>query len=201
MRQRINLLPPRPKIKRDYLQLNAVLVYVFFTALVCFLINGWLLKDVNHSEEQLQGLIVKAQQYQYELKRLEVLKSQRKPDSALINYRDELTQTVLSKQHLSGLLELIQPENQQKFSQGLLAFSNSVPDQVWLTSFKITSDALMLDIAGESADTSQIPVLLRQLAQQPFFNTMHFFELTTEKNINENHMFTAHGVIKGNAYD
>lgn len=201
MKQRINLLPPRPEIERDYLRFNYVIWAFVGALLLCSVISTWIWRDVNQTDEQLQGYAIRLQQQQQALNKLEVLQSQRKPDPALEDYRDQLQQTVLSKQRLSGLLETVQPEHQQGFSQGLLAFSNSTPDKVWLTAFKMTSGSLILDLAGESADTSQIPVFLRQLAQQSFFNKMHFAELKTEKKDDTAYLFNAHGVIAGKAHD
>lgn len=201
MKQRINLLPPRPKVERDYLRFNYLLWAFVGVLLVCSAASGWIWKGVNQAEQQLQDYTIKVQQQHEALGKLELLQRQRKPDPALEDYRDQLQQTVLSKQRLSGLLETVQPEHRQGFSEGLLAFSASMPDKVWLTAFKMTSGSLILDLSGESADTSQIPVFLRQLAQQDFFNKMHFAELKTEKKNGKDYMFNAHGVIAGKAHD
>ena len=201
MKQRINLLPPRPKVERDYLQFNYLFWALAGILLLCSAISGWFWRDVNHTDKKLQEYAVKVQVQQQTLSKLEVLQRQRKPDSALEDYRDRLQQTVLSKQRLSGLLETVQPEHRKGFSEGFLAFSASMPDKVWLTAFKMTSGSLILDLTGESADTSQIPVFLRQLAQQDFFNKMQFAELKTEKKNDKTYMFNAHGVIAGKTHD
>ncbi len=201
MKQRINLLPPRPKVERDLLQFNYILWAFAGVFLLCSVISVWIWRDVDQTEQQLQDYTINVQQQQEALGKLELLQRQRKPDPELENYRDQLQQTVLSKQRLSGLLETVQPEHRQGFSEGLLAFSASMPDKVWLTAFKMSSGSLILDLTGESADTSQIPVFLRQLAQQDFFNQMHFAELKTEKNNDESYRFNAHGVIAGKSHD
>lgn len=201
MKQRINLLPPRPKVERDYLRFNYVLGAFLGVVLLCSVISGWVWINVNQADEQSQGYAIQMQQQQQSLKKLEVLQSRREPFKALEDYRDKLQKTILFKQRLSGLLETVLPEHRQGFSEGLLAFSNSTPDKVWLTAFKMTTGSLILDLTGESADTSQIPVFLRQLAQQSFFNQMHFAELKTEKKNDQAYLFNAHGVNAGEAHD
>ena len=201
MKQRINLLPPRPKIERDYLLFGSVLWAFIGVLLGCSVLTAWLWYDVNHKEERLQALLTSGQQQQQQLNKLETLQVQRKPDPALEYYRDQLKQTVLSKQQLSGLLQTLQPKYQQGFSGGLLAFANSTPDKIWLTAFKMTSGSLILDLTGESVDTSQIPLFLGRLAQQEFFQNMHFAELKTEKKNDKAYIFNAHGVITGSTHD
>ncbi|BBB31518.1 PilN domain-containing protein [Neptunomonas japonica] len=201
MKQRINLLPPKPKVERDLLCFSSVLMGLAGVLMVCSVITGLLWYDTEQTEEKLNGLVQQEKSHQSKLQDLESLRSQRTPDPELMGYRDLLKQTVLSKKRLSNLLQTVQPEHRQGFSEGLLAFSNSTPDKVWLTAFKMTSGSLILDLTGESSDTSKIPLFLRSLAQQEFFKSMRFAELETERKNDQAYIFNAHGVITGSTYD
>ncbi|WP_293268985.1 PilN domain-containing protein [Neptunomonas sp.] len=201
MKQRINLLPLRPKVERDFLSLNSVMIGGGCLLLLCSFITGLLWFNTQQSEERLQVLLVKEKQLQGTIQSLATQQSQRKLDPELIAYHELLQQTVASKKSLSSLLETIQPESRKGFSEGLLAFSNSTPDKLWLTSFKMASGATVLDLSGESADTSQIPVFLRTLAQQEFFKNIKFAELETERNESDAYLFNAHGLVAGGEYE
>ena len=201
MKQRINLLPIRPKVERDFLSLNSVMIGGGCLLLLCSFITGLLWFNTQQSEERLQVLLVKEKQLQGTIQSLATQQSQRKLDPELIAYHELLQQTVASKKSLSSLLETIQPESRKGFSEGLLAFSNSTPDKLWLTSFKMASGATVLDLSGESADTSQIPVFLRTLAQQEFFKNIKFSELETERNESDAYLFNAHGLVAGGEYE
>ncbi|WP_028470092.1 PilN domain-containing protein [Neptunomonas japonica] len=201
MKQRINLLPPKPKVERDLLCFSSVLMGLAGVFMVCSVITGLLWYDTEQAEKKFNELAQQEASYQSKLKNLQSLQSQRKPDPELMAYRDLLQQTVLSKKSLSNLLKRVQPEHRQGFSAGLLAFSNSTPDKVWLTAFKMTSGSLILDLTGESSDTSKIPVFLRSLAQQDFFKSMRFAELETERKDDRAYIFNAHGVITGSTYE
>ena len=158
MKQRINLLPPKPKVERDLLCFSSVLMGLAGVFMVCSLITGLLWYNTQQTEDEFNELVLQETSHQSKLQSLQSLQSQRKPDPELMAYRDLLKQTVLSKNSLSNLLKTVQPEHRQGFSEGLLAFSNSTPDKVWLTAFKMTSGSLILDLTGESSDTSKIPV-------------------------------------------
>jgi len=201
MNQRINLLPPKPHVERDFLSFSSVLMGLAAVIMLCSLVTGWMWYKTEQSEKQLNELLVKETEHQRTLQNLQLLHSQRKPDPELVAYRDSLKQTVLSKTSLSRLLETVQPEYRQGFSEGLLAFSNSTPDKVWLTAFKMTSGSLVLDLSGESSETSQIPVFLRSLTQQSFFKNMRFAQLETERNEGQSYIFNAHGVTTGSEYE
>ena len=201
MNQSINLLPPKPHVERDFLSFSSVLMGLAAVLMLCSLVSGLMWYNTQQSEKQFNELLVQEADYQRTLQNLQILHGQRKPDSKLVAYRDSLKQTVLSKKSLSRLLETVQPEHQKGFSEGLLAFSNSTPDKVWLTAFKMTSGSLVLDLAGESSDTSQIPVFLRSLTQQNFFKNMRFAQLETERNGGLSYIFNAHGVITGSGYE
>lgn len=201
MKQRINLLPPRAKVKRDFLRFNYVLLGIIGVLFISAVLTGLAWYDAQGKDDRLQAMLVEAQQQELELQQLTIRQAQLKPDTELAAYRDQLKQTVLSKQRLSGLLETVQPEYHQGFSEGLLAFSNSTPDKVWLTAFKMTSGSLILDLSGGSTDASQIPLFLRKLAQQAFFKRIHFAELGTEKKDDKAYLFHAHGVIAGGSHD
>ncbi|MGY8873196.1 MAG: PilN domain-containing protein [Pseudomonadales bacterium] len=201
MKQRINLLPPKPKVERDLLCFSSVLMGLAGVFMVCSLITGLLWYNTQQTEDEFNELVLQETSHQSKLQSLQSLQSQRKPDPELMAYRDLLKQTVLSKNSLSNLLKTVQPEHRQGFSEGLLAFSNSTPDKVWLTAFKMTSGSLILDLTGESSDTSKIPVFLRSLAQQDFFKRMRFAELETERKDDQAYIFNAHGVITGSQYE
>lgn len=201
MKQSINLLPLKPQIERDLLCFNSVFMGLGVVLMVCSLVTGLLWYNTQQSEKQFNELVMQEKVHKSTLQNLQTLQSQRKPDPELVAYRDLLMQTVISKKSLSRLLETVQPEHRQGFSEGLLAFSNSTPDKVWLTAFKMTSGSLVLDLSGESSDTSQIPAFLRSLAQQDFFKSMRFAQLETERKGAQSYIFNAHGVITGSEYE
>ncbi|SIS87584.1 PilN domain-containing protein [Neptunomonas antarctica] len=201
MKQRINLLPPRPIVERDFLSFGYVISGVMSVLVLCSLISGGLWYDINDTNLRLNQLDDERQQQKQQLDKLGVMQRQRTPDVELMAYRDRVKQTVLSKQRLAGLLETVQPDRRQGFSEGLLAFSNSTPDKVWITGFKMTTGSLVLDVAGESADVSQIPLLLRQLTQQSVFQQISFAELVTERTEAQTYLFNAHGLIFGDDHD
>jgi Tfp pilus assembly protein PilN len=201
MKQRINLLPPRPVVERDFLGFGYVIAGITSVLILCSVVSGGLWYDIKDTSLRLNQLDAERQQQQQQLEKLEAMQRQRTPDVELMAYRDRIKQTVSSKQRLAGLLETVQPDRRQGFSEGLLAFSNSTPDKVWITGFKMTTGSLVLDVEGESADASQIPLLLRQLAQQSIFQQINFAELVTERKDAHTYLFNAHGLISGDYHD
>ncbi len=180
MKQRINLLPPRPKVQRDWLLAKNVGAGLVAVVVCCALMSGWLWYTLQNNNTALAGLSEKASEQQTHIEALETELAARKPDASLMNDRNALIQKIESKRYLTTLLALVQPGNQQGFSSAMRGFSQSVPEALWLTEFTLDATGGELQLSGSSAQADRVPVFLRQLVKQSAFHGVHFSELSTE---------------------
>ena len=180
MKQRINLLPPRPKVQRDWLLAKNVGAGLVVVILCCALIAGWLWYTVQNSNMALAELSESAREQQTHIEALETELAARKPDMALVNERNALIQKIESKRYLTTLLALVQPGNQQGFSSAMRGFSQSVPEALWLTKFTLDTTGGELQLSGSSVQADRVPAFLRNLVKQDAFHGVHFSELSTE---------------------
>lgn len=180
MKQRINLLPPRPKVQRDWLLAKNVGAGLVVVILCCALIAGWLWYTVQSSNMALAELSESAREQQTHIEALETELAARKPDMALVNERNALIQKIESKRYLTTLLALVQPGNQQGFSSAMQGFSYSVPEALWLTAFTLDTTRGEMQLSGSSVQADRVPVFLRNLVKQDAFHGVHFSELSTE---------------------
>lgn len=193
MNQRINLLPPKPKVQRDWLNFSSVLPAFLLLLVVCGAITGWLWYSTEQKQSSLESRQAKLQKEEAQVKELQTRLDERQPDNELQAELAQARRTLEVKRQLAELLRGVQPENREPFSEGLYSLSDHIPDKTWLTSFTIGRSLSSLEINGASSEAAKIPLYLRNLAGSGAFNAMRFGQLETERDDNDRFQFTVVG--------
>lgn len=198
MKQRINLLPPRPEVKHDYLSFAVVAPVVAGISLLVALYAAWLWYDNTSTQQTLTQLSAQESQLQLQVQQLEAQLGAQTPDPELVALREQLQQKHVQKQQFAVLLASLQTEQQQGFSVGMEALANQIPQQLWLTGFTVGEAHRALKLSGESVAADLVPVYLSALAASPAFRQMQFSFLETERQgAPVTHRFEALGVQGG----
>lgn len=198
MKQRINLLPPRPEVKQDYLSFAVVAPAVAAVTVLVAFYAAWLGYDNHATEQELTQLNAQQSQLQLQVQQLEAQLGAQKPDPELVALREQLHTQQVQKQQFAVLLAQLQTEQQQGFSTGMAALANQIPERLWLTGFTVGEGHQALKLSGVSLDADLVPRYLSALAASPAFRQMRFSYLETERqDAPLTHRFEASGVEGG----
>ncbi len=190
LKQQINLLPPVPKIKKDWLTFKPVAIGLACLLVLCTLITAGLMFHTRSLTQQMAALTAEYKSKQTQIKSLEDQLAARQTDPDLIYARDQAQQNTVSKQSLLSLLDKVQPGHREGFAEPLWSIAETVPQGVWLTEFAIQPNAL-LSVSGVSHSAASVPLFLRQTVQQKVFKQFHVTELLTEQGDEQGYPFKA----------
>jgi Tfp pilus assembly protein PilN len=190
LKQQINLLPPKPKVKKDWLQAKPVFIGLSIVIVVCMLATlGMFLRSSNLNQQFDEMSAARASQ-QDDIKQMEAKVSARQVDPDLILSRTQMQKSIASKQSLLTLLDKVQPGHREGFAQSLFVMANTIPEGVWLTEFELQAN-LQLKLVGASQQASAIPLFLRQVVQEKPFNFYRTTALVTEQGEGQGYPFEA----------
>lgn len=190
LKQQINLLPPKPKVKKDWLKAKPVFIGLSILSVVCALVTlGVYLRSASLNQ-QLEEMSATRAAQQSDIKQMEEQVSARQVDPDLVLSRTQIQKSIASKQSLLSLLDKVQPGHREGFAQSLFVMAKTIPDGVWLTEFELQAN-VQLKLMGASQQASAIPFFLRQVVQEKPFTLYRTTALVTQQGEEQGYPFEA----------
>jgi Zn-dependent metalloprotease len=194
MKQTINLLPLKPKIERNWLAFNNMLIAMLMITIVLVGSSGWLwlqTKQVQHlNTQQLQ----KNMNIQTQLATLTSQLESREIPYRLNNQRFELQQQVQAMQQMVNMTSQENLPRTTGFLETVNSIRISMPAAAQLDHFKLGAKQNLVSLKGSVAKVEDVPKLIEKLRSNELLHNQkisninvqhggdsHTFELLSER--------------------
>ncbi|MCJ8340625.1 MAG: hypothetical protein MJK10_19340 [Pseudomonadales bacterium] len=163
MKQRINLLPIKPKRVRNWLGLKNLLTLLSVLFISCSLagLGFWL--DARNLQSQAVSFEVQNLSLQNNLMQLKSQQATRQVPRELEHELKQMRQQVLAMQQMLTLEDTLNSASRGGFSQTMTQLQNSMPDRAELHSFKIGSHTNLVYVRGSAATPQDLPLIIKNL--------------------------------------
>lgn len=201
MKQRINLLPPRPKVVKQQFTFKQMLSFAAVILVASGAMAAWLHFEAATKNNELRVYADTERKQSETLNRLESLLAEQVPDPILVARRDRLTGMLTQQAQLADLLEQVEVAQRSGFSRDMRMLSEQVPNKLWFTAFSITDSGQALTLDGVAQNADLVPLLVKSLSTAEHFGALYFSRLETTRDDDGLYTFTIAGQRVGGERD
>ncbi|WP_136681545.1 PilN domain-containing protein [Neptunomonas sp. XY-337] len=201
MKQRVNLLPPRPKVVKQQFTFKQMLSFAAVILVASGAMAAWLHFETATKDNELRVYADTERKQSETLNRLESLLAEQVPDPVLVARRDRLTGMLTQQAKLADLLEQVEVAQRSGFSRDMRMLSEQVPNKLWFTEFSITGPGQALILEGVAQNADLVPLLVKSLSTAEHFGALYFSSLETTRDDDGLYTFTIAGQRVGGERD
>lgn len=201
MKQRINLLPPRPKVVKQQFTFKQMLSFAAVILVASGAMAAWLHFETATKDNELRVYADTERKQSETLNRLESLLAEQVPDPVLVARRDRLTGMLTQQAKLADLLKQVEVAQRSGFSRDMRMLSEQVPNKLWFTEFSITGPGQALTLEGVAQNADLVPLLVKSLSTAEHFGALYFSSLETARDDDGLYTFTIAGQRVGGERD
>ncbi len=184
MKQRINLLPLKPKPVRNWLSFKNLLTLlsVLFISSSLAGLGMWL--DAGNLQSQTAGFKVENLSLQNNLMQLKTQQAARQVPRELEQELNQLRQQVLAMQQMQAQTDDFSATKHSGFSQTLTKLHNSMPAKSQLHSFKIGPQNNVVYLRGSADRARDLPLIVKNLRAGQLLENLNIEKLRTQRSGN-----------------
>jgi hypothetical protein len=194
MKQTINLLPLKPKIKRNWLAFNNMLIALLSLTIILVGSAGWLWWQTKQAQHLNTQQLQKNMHIQTQLAALTSQLESREIPYKLNNQRFELQQQVQAMQQMANMTSQEKLPRTTGFLETVNSIRISMPAAAQLEHFKLGAKQNLVSLKGSVAKVEDVPKLIEMLRSNELLHNQkisninvqhsgdrHTFELLSER--------------------
>ncbi|EPJ46800.1 MAG: hypothetical protein OFPI_33300 [Osedax symbiont Rs2] len=181
MKQRINLLPLKPKQVRNWLSFKNLLTLLSVLFIGSSLAGFGMWLDTGNLQSQTTAFEVKNLSLQNNLMQLKSQQAARRVPRELEQQLSQMRQQVLAMQQMSEQIDDMDPTKRSGFSQTLAKLHDSIPAKAQLEAFKIGPQNHLVYLRGTARRAHDLPLIVKNLRAGQLLDNQNIEKLRTQR--------------------
>lgn len=167
MIQRVNLYKAEFQPRRQWLAARQGVGVIAVALIIVVVAGGWFRYQATERAEALTAEQTTNEQLLVSLEQLAEEIQSRRPDPALEQAIERVTDAIARRQRLLGRVERLANNPSAGFSTPMTALARQVPEGLWLTSLNLQPGQIVL--TGRTNAGRLVPQYLERLGEEPVF--------------------------------
>ncbi len=179
MIQRVNLYKAEFQPRRQWLAARQGMAVIVLTLMIVGIAGGWFRYQAAERAQALAAEQATNEQLLVSLEQLGGEIQNRRPDPALEQAIERVTDTLARRQRLLGRVERLANNPSGGFSASMTALARQIPEGLWLTGLNLQPGQIVL--SGRTSAGRLVPQYLERLGEEPAFAGHAFGDFALER--------------------